>query len=91
MKAREDARGAAQLAVLFAVGLVVGAWAFLSPWIVGFPSGQGGTWTSSTWAAVWVGGVVVVLSALGLVIALSLSLAAALRPLPSRTGGETAR
>jgi hypothetical protein len=91
MKAREDARGAAQLAVLFAVGLVVGGWAFLSPWVVGFPAGQGGAWTSSTWAAVWVGGVVLVLSALGLVNALGLSLAAALRPVPSRPGGDSAR
>ena len=91
MRPRVDARAAAQLAVLFAVGLVIGVWAFLSPWVVGFPSDQNGSWTSSTWAAVWVGGIVVVVSGLGLVIALGLSLASALRPVPSRSGGEPVR
>ena len=93
MRAREDARGAAQLAVLFFVGLVVGVWTFISPWVVGFPSGPGsnGSWTSSTWAAVWVGGVVLVVSGLGFVSALALALASALRPVPVRPGSEPSR
>ena len=91
MKSREDARGAAQLAVLFFVGLVVGGWTFISPWVVGFPSQQGGSWSSSIWAAVWVGGVVLVLSGLGLVTALALAMGAALRSAPARAGGEPSR
>jgi hypothetical protein len=76
-----------QLAALFLAGLAVGAWVFIAPWVVGFPAGRSGSWTGSTWANVWVGAVVVCTSGLGLVIALGLALAAALRP-PASTEGR---
>jgi hypothetical protein len=91
VEARGAARAAAQLAVLFAIGLVAGAWTFLAPWVLGFPSSRAGAWTSSTWAAVWVGSIVVVASAVGLVTALGLAMSAALRPQRPRPPDETGR
>jgi hypothetical protein len=80
---RPGARAAFQLAVLFAVGLLAGIWTFIAPWVVGFPSRRPGVWSSSTWATVWVAAVVVGVSALGLVIALGLTVSAALRSRPN--------
>jgi hypothetical protein len=88
---RGSARSAAQLAVLFALGVVAGVWTVLAPWVVGFPSGRSGSWSSSTWSAVWVGGIVVSVSAVGLVTALGLALSAALRPQPARPSDGTGR
>jgi hypothetical protein len=76
---RPAARAALQLTVLFAVGLLVGIWTFIAPWVVGFPSSRPGQWTSSTWSTVWVAALVVGVSAVGLVIALGLAISAALR------------
>lgn len=61
-----------QLGFLFIVGLAAGIWTFIAPWVVPYPTSNGG-WTSSTWAATWVGAIVSVASGLGLVIALALA------------------
>jgi hypothetical protein len=79
---RPAARAALQLTVLFALGLLAGIWTFVAPWVVGFPSNRPGAWTSTTWATVWVAAVVVCASAFGLVIALGLTISAALRSRP---------
>ena len=81
---RTAVRASFQLAVVFLIGLLVGAWVFIAPWVIGFPAGRAGDWTSTMWSNVWVGAVVVGASATGLVAALGLGLAAALRS--SRTG-----
>jgi hypothetical protein len=75
-------RAFVQLALLFAAGLMAGIWTFVAPWIVGFPSVRPGQWTSSTWSAVWVGSIVIGVSAAGLVIALALAISAAARQRP---------
>jgi hypothetical protein len=77
---RPAARAALQLLVLFAIGLLAGVWTFIAPWIVAFPTSRYGGWTSSTWSTVWVAAIVIGASAIGLVTALGLALAAALRP-----------
>jgi hypothetical protein len=61
-----DIRGHVQLAVLFVVGLAAGIWAFVAPWVIPYPTSNG-SWTSSIWAATWVGAAVTIASALGLV------------------------
>ena len=91
MAGRLAARGAVQLAVLFSLGLVAGIWTCIAPWVVGFPSSRPGVWTRSTWATVWVGAVVVLASALGLVIALGLAVSAALRREPVRAAAPESR
>jgi hypothetical protein len=73
-------RAAFQLAVLFAAGLLAGVWTFVAPWIVGFPSVRPGQWSSSTWSTVWVAGIVIGASSIGLVMALALAIHAAPRP-----------
>lgn len=62
-------RGSLLLAALFLAGLLAGAWAVTAPWVVGYPAGAHGEWTSMTWASVWVGAAVVTASAAGLVLA----------------------
>jgi hypothetical protein len=91
MELRGAARAAAQLAVLFAIGLLAGAWTFLAPWVLDFPASRPGVWTGSTWAAVWVGSIVVAASAVGLVTALGLALSAALRAQRPRSTDEAGR
>jgi hypothetical protein len=76
-------RASVQLAVLFAAGLLAGIWTFVAPWVVGFPSGRPGQWTSSTWSTVWVAAIVIGVSAVGLVTALALAISGAPRPRPS--------
>lgn len=61
-----------QLAFLFLIGLGAGIWTFIAPWVMSYPT-TNGAWTSSTWAAEWVGAVVTVASGLGLVIVLALA------------------
>jgi hypothetical protein len=90
MQRRLGVRTSIQLAAIFLVGLAAGTWVFIAPWVVGFPAGRAGTWTSSTWSDVWIGAVVVGTSAFGLVVALALALAAALRPAQTREGRATA-
>lgn len=60
-----------QLAAVFALGLALGIWVFVSPWVLGYPSSGHGAWTGSTWASVWVGGAVIAASAIALVVALA--------------------
>jgi hypothetical protein len=86
MQRRLAVRASIQLAAIFLAGLAVGTWVFVAPWVVGFPAGRAGSWTSSTWSDVWIGAVVVGTSAFGLVVALALALAAALRPAQTREG-----
>ena len=69
-------RGSLLLAMLFLVGLLAGAWAVTAPWVVGYPAGPHGDWTSMTWASVWVGAAVVTASAAGLVLATAALLSA---------------
>lgn len=88
MAARFAARSALQLMVLFFVGLVVGVWTFIAPWVVGYPSNRPGAWTSSTWSTVWVGAIVVLASVLGLLSALGLAISSALRPTSTGRGSE---
>jgi hypothetical protein len=86
-----SARGHVQLALVFLIGLAAGIWTFVAPWVVGYPGHDGG-WSSSTWAAVWVGAVVAAASGLGLVVALAMASREALRaqrPVPqSQTEGR---
>jgi hypothetical protein len=91
VEARGAARAASQLAVLFTIGLLAGAWTFLAPWVLDFPASRAGVWTGSTWAAVWVGSIVVIASAVCLVTALGLAMSAALRPERPRPPDETGR
>jgi hypothetical protein len=86
MQRRLAIRSSIQLAAIFLAGLAVGAWVFIAPWVVGFPAGRASSWTSSTWSNVWIGAGVVGTSAFGLVVALALALAAALRPARTREG-----
>jgi hypothetical protein len=90
MQRRFAVRASIQLAVIFLAGLAGGAWVFIAPWVVGFPAGRAGNWTSSTWSDVWIGAVVVGTSAFGLVVALALALAGALRPTQTREGRAAA-
>ncbi len=73
-----DLRASMLLAFVFVVGLGAGIWTVLAPWIIPYPSANG-AWTSSTWAATWVGAVVAAASALGLVAALGLAASAGLK------------
>ena len=68
-----------QLAVLFFVGLAAGIWTVAAPWIISYPT-PNGAWTSSVWAATWVGSIVAVASGLGLVVALAVAVSDASRP-----------
>jgi hypothetical protein len=72
------------LLVLFAVGLGAGVWIFVSPWALAYPAGSHG-WSSSIWASVWVGGIVVGASAASLVAVLARAVHLALLP---RADGE---
>jgi hypothetical protein len=54
---------------LFAVGLAVGIWTFLSPWALSYPMTTG--WTTSVWTSVWVGGILTAASAISLVAVLA--------------------
>jgi hypothetical protein len=60
-------------------GLLAGIWTVVAPWAVGYPTSPGGGWTSMTWASVWVGGVVVMASAWGLVLSAGVLVSALLR------------
>jgi hypothetical protein len=91
MDGRLAARAAFQLTVLFFVGLVVGIWTFIAPWVVGFPSNRPGAWTSSTWSTVWVGAIVVAASVVGLLTALGLALSSVLRPAAARPSAQEDR
>lgn len=73
-----DVRGSLQLAVLFVIGLGAGIWTVIAPWVIPYPL-HDGAWTSSTWAATWVGAVVATASAIGLVAALALAASAMLK------------
>jgi hypothetical protein len=88
MEVRTAVRASFQLAGLLVVGVLVGAWVFIAPWVVGFPAGRSGTWTSSMWTNVWVGAIVIGSSAVGLLAALGLALAAALRSSRTRQRAE---
>lgn len=59
-----------QLAFVLIVGLAAGIWTFIAPWVVPYPTANGG-WTSSIWAATWVGAIVSIASGLGLVVLLA--------------------
>jgi hypothetical protein len=89
MQDRIAVRASLQLAALSLIGLLAGAWAFVAPWVVGFPTSRPGDWTSSMWSNVWIGAVVVGSSAVGLVTALGLALAAALRSSRAERGADT--
>ena len=88
MAERTAVRASFQLAGLLVVGVLAGAWVFIAPWVLGFPAGRSGTWTSSMWTNVWVGAIVVGSSAVGLLGALGLGLAAALRSSRTRQRAE---
>lgn len=77
-----DVRADMRMALLFVIGLAAGLWTVAAPWVIPYPTASGG-WTSSTWAAVWVGAVVAAASALGLVVALALAARDGLRSQPS--------
>jgi hypothetical protein len=55
--------------VLFVLGLAAGAWIFVSPWVLGYPTPAG--WTAAVWSSVWAGAVVTVVSAVSLVALLA--------------------
>lgn len=81
-------RGLGQLATLFAAGLLVGSWAFSAPWLLGYPGATGGGWARPTWSNVWVGAIVIGVSALALAIVSAASIHGALRGEPDRTARE---
>jgi hypothetical protein len=57
-----------QLVAMFVVGLGAGIWTFVAPWALGYPVAGGHAWTSSTWANIWVGVIVIGASALALTV-----------------------
>jgi hypothetical protein len=67
-----------QLAFTFVLGLGAGIWTFIAPWVIPYPTSNG-TWTSSIWAAEWVGAIVTAASAIGLVTVLAMAAADAMR------------
>jgi hypothetical protein len=67
------------LAPIFLVGLGVGVWLCVAPWIVGFSAGSHGGWAPATWSSVWAGAVIVVTSGVALVTVVGLALAGAQR------------
>jgi hypothetical protein len=73
-----EARRFFQLAVLHLVGLAIGVWVFVSPWVLGYPD-VAGSWSRSTWASIWIGGILVTASAAGLVTCVALGARAATR------------
>jgi hypothetical protein len=77
-------RSALQLGFLFALGLLVGAWVFISPWVLGYPAGRRGAWSPSMLSQAVVGAVVAVASATALVVVIGRTLHMAL---PSRAQG----
>ena len=56
------------LMTLFVLGLALGVWTFVSPWIIGFPTGSGQTWTNSIKATLWAGGIVAAGSLIALLL-----------------------
>lgn len=74
-----EARRFLQLAVLHFLGLLVGVWIFISPWVLGYPD-VAGSWSHSTWTSVWIGGILITASVGGLVTGVALGARAATRP-----------
>jgi len=68
VRRRELGRGL-PLAVLFVLGLAAGAWIFVSPWVLDYPTQAG--WTAAVWTSVWAGAAVTVVSAVSLVALLA--------------------
>jgi hypothetical protein len=68
-------RGHLQLAVLFFIALLAGAWTFVEPWVIGYPGAAGGGWSGSTWSNIWIGAAVMAASGLGLLVTMALAVA----------------
>jgi len=76
----------ALIAGLFLIGLLVGVWTVIAPWVVGFPGVGSGSWSSLTWASVGAGALVVTAGAAGLVV-MAASLAAPQQAKSQPAGG----
>jgi hypothetical protein len=73
-----EARRFGQLAVLLVIGLAVGVWLFVSPWVLAYPSASR-HWSHSTWTSIWTGGILIAASGAGLVGCAALGVRAAIR------------
>ncbi len=71
-------RDGLQLGSLFVLGLLVGAWVFISPWVLGYPATSPGSWSPSMLSQAVVGAVVTVASAAALVAVIGRTLHLAL-------------
>jgi hypothetical protein len=63
------------MSLLFFIGLLVGAWQFVAPWVIGFEQ----HWSRTTWSLVWTAAVVMAVSGVALVIVSAVSVRSALR------------
>lgn len=85
-----QARSAMALVGLIVIGLLVGVWQFISPWVIGFPGTGPGPWSAVVWSSTWTAALVIGASALALVIVSAASAQAALRAAGSRAEQEQA-
>lgn len=74
-----EARRVLAMLALFLTGLLTGVWQFVSPWIISFPRGDGGGWTTALWSSIWAGAVVMAVSGLALAIVSAAAINSALR------------
>ena len=63
-----------RLSVMFVLGAMLGIWTFVEPWVIHYPFGVRHEWSSSTWANVWVGGIVTAASLVALVVVVAVGL-----------------
>lgn len=72
------------LLLLFLVGLLVAAWQFVAPWVIGYQQ----SWSHATWAFVWTAAIVMAASGIALVMVSTTSVAGALRFAAQRRAAE---
>lgn len=70
--------------ILSFVGLLVGAWQFVAPWVIGFEQ----NWTRATWAYVWTAALVMAVSGIALVVVSFVSVRSALQFAAARRAAE---
>jgi uncharacterized protein (DUF58 family) len=63
------------LLLLFLIGMLVAAWQFVAPWVIGFQQG----WTHATWSLIWTAALIMAVSGVALVIVFSSSVRSALQ------------
>jgi hypothetical protein len=73
-----EARRYLQLAALQVLGLAIGVWVFVSPWVLAYPDASK-SWSHSTWTCIWTGGILIAVSGGGLISSVALGARAAIR------------